>query len=528
MQGCFFKKYPCKNIPILENPVNFLQKGMDISREIMYNRFVLIFSQTQKEAFSDMKLFKRAAAALLAVTTAFGCVSCGESTAYAITIDGYDIRAGVYLYYVTNAYNDAIQVLRDGGETFEGAETTADYKKILKNVDIDGKKADVWIQDKAVDYCTNFVQIEKDFDRLELTLSGQELSAVNNGAASSMSTFGEFFTQTGIGEQSVRDILANSYKQEALWEAYCGEGGSKGIEEQTLYDNYYNNHVRIKYITMPLKDGEGNLLKADGKAEIEKMAKDYLARLKKKEGDEVALMKEFDFLIEEHNHYVTSLSEAAVTTTDEDGNTITTPTTPKVTTDKNGSTGETTAETTAPEDTDTTAKTTTKAKDKDKDTETETTKAADTTEATDTTETTADTTETYEKVNDAEKETKAAKETTETTADTTAADETETTAETKKDDKKADKTEATETTDTTKADKKGDTTETTAAVTTEGTDTTTAETTTTEVTGLGYDTVNERILEISTSASEKDDADPTETTTAPTYTPCEKVYKIDN
>ncbi|HBI85141.1 MAG TPA: hypothetical protein DDX71_02470 [Ruminococcus sp.] len=357
-----------------------------------------------------MNFLRRAAAAALSVCTLLTCASCGENTANAMSVDGYDVRAGIYLYYVTNAYQEAISVLREGGETFEGAKETADYKKVMKDINIDNVTAEEWIQNKAETSCATFVAIERDFERLGLTLSGEQLAAIENSAASSMQYYGEFFQKTGISEESVKDIIANSYKQSALWQEYYGEDGSVGVKEEELYDHYAENHLRIKYIEMPLKDGEGNLLKADGKAEIEKMAEDYMKRLQKKAGNEAELMEEMDFLIDEHNHYVTSLSEAAVTTTDDEGNTITTPTTPKVTTDKNGSTGETTtdATTTAPAETTTAEKTT------EKTTETTTTTAKTDATGAETTETTAAVT--------TEKTTTSAAETTTTTTDATGYD----------------------------------------------------------------------------------------------------------
>ncbi|HAG13403.1 MAG TPA: hypothetical protein DCG49_06020 [Ruminococcus sp.] len=371
-----------------------------------------------------MNLFRKAAAVALSFCTVLGCASCGENTANALTVSDYDVRAGIYLYYVTSAYSEAIQVLREGGEEFTDVKETADYKKILSQADIDGVTAEEWIQNKAEEYCTTFVTIEKEFETLGLTLSGEDIAAAENSTASSMSYYGDFFTKTGIGEQSVKDVLLNSYKQDAVWEAYYGEGGKKNIQTDELYEFYKDNHFRFKYIEMPLKDGEGNLLKEDGKKKIEEMANDYLKRLGKKDDSEADLMNEFDFLIDEHKAYVTSVSEAAVTTTDESGNTITTPTTAKVTTDKDGNTGTTTTE-----------------------------------------------------------------ETTTTTAP-------------KEDDADADET-------------------TTVSGTTETTETTTT-TTTTSVTE--YDTFNENILAVSTSATAKDDEKKTTTTTEPSYTPCEKVY----
>ena len=442
-----------------------------------------------------MNLFRKAAAAALAVCTAVTCASCGENTANAMTVGDYDVRAGIYLYYATSAFGEAIQVLRDGGEKFEDATTSDDYKKIMKDKSIDGLPADEWIQNKAEEHCATFVAIEKEFESLGLTLSGEQRAAADANVASSAGFYGEFFEKTGIGEQSLKDIILNSYKQDEVWKAYYGEGGKEGIEEKTLYDHYKDNHLRIKYIEMPLKDGEGNLLKADGKEEIEKMAQDYLKRLDKKKGDEAALMEEFDYLIEEHANYVTSLSEAAITTTDESGNTVTT-----VTTLKSTSAESTKGTTKAPED----------EKESEDEKKPEDTKPADEDKA-------------EEKAEDADE--KKTEDEAADDAETTAAAEGEATVTTAPAED-ADATTETVVTTTAAEEPAEDGTDTTAAGTTATTATTegTEETTTTTVSGLGYDTGNERILAVSTSASEKEDEEKEETTTEPTYTPCEKVY----
>lgn len=392
-----------------------------------------------------MKILKRVAAALMSFTMLFSATGCGEDTAYAMNVDGMDVRAGLYLYYAVNAYQDAMNVLKDNGEDLSQYTETKELAKKLRNDNIDGKTAEQWIQDKAVQYCADYVGVEREFEKQGLSLTGEELAAIKSSAEGSEQYFGEFFKNAGIGIESVKAITESSYKQNALWKKYYGEGGIKDIKTQDLFDFYAKNHIRIKYISMPLKDGEGNLLKADGKEEIKKMADDYLARLAKKEGDEAALMKEMDFLIDEHNNYVTSISEAAVTTTDESGNTITTPTTAKLTTDIYGNTATTTAETS----TDASSEGETTSTAGESDTETTTTTAAETTD--------------------------------DENAETTTAGETGTT------------------------------------------DTTDSETeTTTTTTDTGYEKNKERILAVSTSASsEKKSA---ETTAAPTYTPCEKVY----
>lgn len=383
-----------------------------------------------------MKLWKRISAAVTTLCMMFTCFACGEDTGIALTVDGFDVRAGIYLYYVVNAYNDAISVATENGESFTDCKTTKDIKKILKHTTIDGISAEEWIQNKATESCIEYVAIQREFERLELELSGEDIAEVDSSLAGTLTFFAEFFEDSGISEQSAKDILTSQKKLELIWQAYYGEDGSMGVQEDTLYDYYAENYLRYKYIPMPLKDGEGNLLKADGKAEIEKMAEDYLARLEKKSDNEADLMKEFDYLIDEHEAYVTSLSKAAVTTTDANGSTVTTETTAKLTT-----------------------------------TEKTTTAAETTTESTETT-VTGETT---------------------TTAATTTTTTTTTTAET---------------TDTT------------------GTGTS-ATTTTTTTNALGYDVDEEVIVAVSTTATENENPEGAETTTttAPKYTPCQKVYE---
>lgn len=310
------------------------------------------------------------------------CFACGEDTGIAMTIDGYDVRAGIYLYYVVNAYNDAMTVMQENGETFENCESTKDIKKIMKKADIDGVSAEEWIQNKATEYCIEYVAIEREFDRLELKLTGDELADIDASLASTMTYFAAFFEDTGISEQSAKDILTSGMKLDRIWQSYYGEDGSVGVKDETLYDYYKDNYLRFKYIKMPLKDGAGNLLKADGKAEIEKMAEDYLARLEKKSGSEADLMEEFDYLIEEHNAYVTSLSKAAVTTTDADGSTVTTATTAKVTTTEKKTETTTSAEETGSETTETTVVGETTETEETTTTTTTTTTAAETTDTT--------------------------------------------------------------------------------------------------------------------------------------------------
>ena len=70
--------------------------------------------------------------------------------------------------------------------------------------------AEEWIQNKAEQYCKTFVAIEKEFDALGLTLTGEQLAAADANAASSMNYYGDYFTSAGIGEETVKAVVLNS------------------------------------------------------------------------------------------------------------------------------------------------------------------------------------------------------------------------------------------------------------------------------------------------------------------------------
>lgn len=279
-----------------------------------------------------MNVLKKCTAALLSMLMLLSFFGCGERTANVMQVDGMEVRAGIYIYYSIDAYFDALKILAES-ENFNYAsyKTDKELKKAIKGKMVEGLPVQEWIQNKATEYCLQYVAVEKEFERLDLTLPEDTQSEIESYYASSWAYLGDFYTDSGIGEQTVKDVLMSSEKRNAIYQAYYGEGGSEGVTDESLRTYYKENNARVEYVKIALTDGEGNLLKSDGKAEMKEMAEQYLARIKAQATEE-EMLSEFDSVIDEYKEYATSLSNAAVTTTDESGNQITTATTVKTTT----------------------------------------------------------------------------------------------------------------------------------------------------------------------------------------------------
>ncbi len=227
-----------------------------------------------------MSLIKKLAAALLTLSMILSVTACAD-TSWAAKSDDFQVRAGIYIYYTINAYYEAQSKL------------TEDQKDLF-SAKIEDKDAKTWIKDNATKKLKDYIAIENKFDELGLELSESDNNKIKISADSVWNQNGELFEKNGINAQSITDIFANSYKSDLVFKKYYGTDGLEEVSEKDLEAYYNDNNVRVKYIAIQLKDGEGNLFKSADKAKAMEMAEDYKSR---------ATVDNFDALIKEYNDY---------------------------------------------------------------------------------------------------------------------------------------------------------------------------------------------------------------------------------
>ncbi len=261
-----------------------------------------------------LKKFKRIIAAALSsamVLTSVGCTT-GKNTAYALTVDGYKVKAGVYIYYSYTALMEAKTMATKQNEDID-ISSNEEFKKIK----IEGKNFLEYVQDKTTDSCINHVAVIKHFDELGLTLTDEAKEEIDAYVESAWDTSEEMFTRNGISKESIEEVMTSSYKSDEIFEAYYGEGGSENVTDEQLKEHYTENNARVRYIDMDLHDAEGNDLDAEGKKEIKAMADDFLKRAKAAKDTET-MLAEFDKFQEEYDDYV---ADAAAEAAGEDAST---------------------------------------------------------------------------------------------------------------------------------------------------------------------------------------------------------------
>lgn len=316
--------------------------------------------------------FAAAAAAMALAASTASCsspkaITFGNGTKTAMTIDGYDVPAGVFIYNELYAYNNASYTLYSKNGEYP---TVEDVKK----ANIESMDATDWIQNSAVDYCKDFVATEKEFEKIGGELSAEDLQEIKDGVEQQLAN--TLFTDNGIGEESIRAILTNSYKQNAVFEHYYGIDAEDGCSEEELKEYFIDRTARIKYFPVSLVNEEGEAVSDDEKHELTKLVDGYIKEINSAKTNEKKLEK-FDEVKAKYDEYTAKKAEeAAAAEAEENGEEATTTTTTTTTSADDEVTTTTTTDPFANEVT-LTKLTTTTADESADDAETTTTTAAD-------------------------------------------------------------------------------------------------------------------------------------------------------
>ena len=286
-----------------------------------------------------MKNLKKLAAAALSVVlsaASFGCSTpaIGGNTRNALTIDGYEVPAGLFIYYTLQGYSEASAQVQQ--QKTDGSTPTPDD---VKAAQIESSDATEWIQDKATEYCRDFVNVQREFDAIN-----GELTADEKDEAKQMAEYyynsDTRLKDNGVSLDTLELMVLNSYKQEAVFKHYYGFGSEKGCSEDELKDYFDDNFARVKYISISLLDAEGNKVTDDEQRTLRKKAEDYAKQINEKSSG-LDKMLEVDAAQKDYDEY----KESQTTTASDLAPSVETTTTAVTTSEEKTSSAETTTTT---------------------------------------------------------------------------------------------------------------------------------------------------------------------------------------
>lgn len=240
---------------------------------------------------------KKAAAAVLAVVLAASL--CGCDRGYIMTVDGMDIRNGVYLSYLRTAYSMAGEEFeKQNSETSDddtAADDTSEPATPITKEEIDGKSGSQWIKDETMKSIRRFVAIQRECEELDITLTEDEIKDINTSLTETWDnenqyvqylygykTMGEYYESQGIGQESMREILRVNKLQEKLFMYFYGKDGEYEVKESEINDFLKENYATVKLLSLSYTDASGNKLEKDeDKKAVKDDAQKYADRINK-------------------------------------------------------------------------------------------------------------------------------------------------------------------------------------------------------------------------------------------------------
>lgn len=246
-----------------------------------------------------MKRFKRIAAAVLAA--ALAATLCGCDRGYLMTVDGIEIRNGIYITYLQSAYGMAQEELTKQNTTSDtssesdassGGDTSTSSLPITEET-ISGKNGSQWIKDEALKAVRRFVAVQRKSEELGISLTDEEINTITSELHETWnnenqyvqymfgySTMGEYYESQGVAEESMREIQKVNKLQEKLFDHYYKKGGELEVKDSEIDEYLTENYASVKSLPFGYTDASGKALESDeDKKAVKDKAQKYADRI---------------------------------------------------------------------------------------------------------------------------------------------------------------------------------------------------------------------------------------------------------
>lgn len=232
-----------------------------------------------------MNLWKRIAAALLAVCMVLPFAACGGDTTWVYDYEDIKITSGMYIAFTMNAYSQISQ------------QEDYDSKKGIMDQTIEEKSSKEWIRERAAALADEYVATLRKFDELKLELSESDENDIDNTVESFWSMYGGLYEENGVGMATYRKLIEAQVKRYNVFIKYYGEDGIEEVPVKDLEEHFKENFASINILSMTLKTGDK--LSDDDKKKNEdtrKKADEYIKKLNEED-------KSFAEVYDEWMHY---------------------------------------------------------------------------------------------------------------------------------------------------------------------------------------------------------------------------------
>ncbi len=237
-----------------------------------------------------MKKLKAIAAGFICAAVMVGSAGCADISTMG-TVDGEEIKAGVYLYYEQTAMGEAQDEINSQLE--EMGTSSSDIEGFSYfDYNVQDKTYSQYVQDRTLQFVKQHVAVQNKFEELGLSLTDEEKAEIKSSTKefwnteityygySMDMTYGESYEQMGISRSSYEAVQTVEKMSNKLFDAYYDTNGVTATDEKDIETYFHDNFGRFQIIQVSLTEGDGSAIETDeGKAAKKEQAQGYLDRI---------------------------------------------------------------------------------------------------------------------------------------------------------------------------------------------------------------------------------------------------------
>ncbi|MCH5196154.1 MAG: hypothetical protein J1F28_05540 [Oscillospiraceae bacterium] len=213
--------------------------------------------------------FKKILSGILAGALAVSLCGCADN-GYIMTVDGMDIRNGIYIYYQQDAYataNDKLNEIFNSGDSENSADTTSldFFAQTIEN-----KSSSDWVKNETLRLVRQYVAIQRICAERNITLDDEDINEVNEVIREmwdednyiyqiyyGINNLGEYYESFGISRESMTMLYeVNSLKSKLFMSIY-GKDGEQAVSEDDFIDHINKTYASAQIISIPYNDEYG-------------------------------------------------------------------------------------------------------------------------------------------------------------------------------------------------------------------------------------------------------------------------------
>jgi hypothetical protein len=210
--------------------------------------FILLnFAQKRLEVVM-LKSSKKLVALMMALVIMVSTAACSSDKSWALKNDSLTAPIGTYIFYLYNAYQEAETAKPDASKPVLGQK-------------IDGKDAEAYIKEKALNYTKMLFVVNDKMKELGLTLTAEETKTIASTTETQWQQASATLEKYGVSKNSF-NMVSSDYimKDQKIFAALYGKGGKKAVSDADLASYFEKNFTDFNFIYAPMysKDASGN------------------------------------------------------------------------------------------------------------------------------------------------------------------------------------------------------------------------------------------------------------------------------